>query len=379
MSDERKLGSSEAAAIVKNWAESELKKYRFDSRKIEQVKNCYVAWIDLMGAGHLMSVSVNKSANSLARLHMAVDHAARNLPDVETLPINDGVFIFSRTKNNAQYAVRDTLIILAGFFIATDDPQNKFMVRGSIAFGPVYRGEDISKGLSQTKQKEHKKTLERVAFGPPIIQSYMSEHHAPPYGIFIHESARAFAPHGDTPFSITHWLWWQNDNKSSAPKGSPDPSSIKDVLCDDLISYFSWMHSSSIFNGVAKEKIDFWDRSCRQYFRRTGINSQRWEITIQRGFLCPWRRRDRRRGCRTHLRPQDLPAPCCWPSAFGMPEYGWAGRVGIANKVALPVDESSLICYGEAHTPNTPPVQDDPEGAWRAPESGPAAPRPDPS
>ncbi len=49
MLDERKPGSSEATEIVKNWAKNELKKYIFDSRKIEQVKNCYVAWIDLMG------------------------------------------------------------------------------------------------------------------------------------------------------------------------------------------------------------------------------------------------------------------------------------------------------------------------------------------
>ena len=49
----------------------------FTSEKIGEPKNCYVAWVDLMGTGHMMSSSVHKAANFLARLHMCIEIAVR--------------------------------------------------------------------------------------------------------------------------------------------------------------------------------------------------------------------------------------------------------------------------------------------------------------
>ena len=69
------------------------KSLHFDSRTIPPAVNEYVAWIDLMGARHVMSVSAAKSANYLARLHMAADIAVASCPHpVRINPINDGVF-----------------------------------------------------------------------------------------------------------------------------------------------------------------------------------------------------------------------------------------------------------------------------------------------
>jgi len=242
-------------------------RYRFDASKIARAENVYVAWIDLMGAGHLMSVSLEKPANALARLHMAVDHAIAEFPGVETLPINDGVFILSPEKKVIERVVRSVMIDLAAIFISTPDPQNKFLLRGGIAYGPVYHGEAIASGLSVAKRSRHSEALSRVAFGPAIIQAYRGEGAAPPYGIAIHESARSFAAAGTTPFLMTHWLWWLTHAELEHPVGAPPLAVLKDVLCADLLKHFAWVRSTLLLHGLAPEKIMQWEQMSQQYFR----------------------------------------------------------------------------------------------------------------
>lgn len=41
----------------------------FSSEKLMSAENAYVGWLDLMGAGHMMSTSIHKTANFLVRLH----------------------------------------------------------------------------------------------------------------------------------------------------------------------------------------------------------------------------------------------------------------------------------------------------------------------
>jgi hypothetical protein len=59
-----------------------------------------------MGAGHMMSTSIHKTANFLVRLHMSVEIARRGSSyAIDTLPINDGIFIVSTKKGRAAGAV----------------------------------------------------------------------------------------------------------------------------------------------------------------------------------------------------------------------------------------------------------------------------------
>src|SRR4051794_23194589 len=71
----------------------------FKWENIRQAQYFYVAWLDLMGAGHIMSTSIPKAANFLVRLHMCVEIAIRQSgSSFRTLPINDGIFIISEKK-----------------------------------------------------------------------------------------------------------------------------------------------------------------------------------------------------------------------------------------------------------------------------------------
>ncbi|WP_244478312.1 hypothetical protein [Methylobacterium sp. Leaf113] len=226
-----------------------------------------------MGAGNLMSVSLEKPANALVRLHMAVEQATHQHTSAYTLPINDGVFIICPSTFEIQTVVQSIMIDLAAIFISTPDPQNKFLLRGAIAYGPVYRGDAIAAGLSPAKRVKHQQTLSRVAFGPAIIQAFRSESNAPPYGIAIHESARAFAPPNSSPFLMSHWLWWIAHADLKQPSGAPPLSVLKDVLCSDILSHFKWLRSTLIMHGITNEKVSQWEQMVQQYFRYWPSNS----------------------------------------------------------------------------------------------------------
>lgn len=267
MTDKQKNNGPTPAEQVRIYARRQRERYRFDASRIARAENVYVAWIDLMGAGHLMSVSLEKPANALVRLHMAVDQAIAKRDSIETLPINDGVFIISPRKIDIEQVVRSVMIDLAAIFISTPDPQNKFLLRGGIAYGPVYRGEAIAAGLSSSKRVKLEQVLSRVAFGPAIIQAYRGEGSAPPYGIAIHESARSFAPVGTTPFLMTHWLWWVTHPELDHPVGTPPLTVLRDVLCEDLLKHFSWLRSTLLLHGLSPEKLTQWEQMSQQYFR----------------------------------------------------------------------------------------------------------------
>jgi hypothetical protein len=182
----------------------------FSSENLASAENCYVGWLDLMGAGHIMGTSVHKSANFLVRLHMAVEHAKMQSGfDLKTLPINDGIFIISPEKGPLITVIRHAMILLAARFIATPRQHDKCLMKGGIAFGPVYAGEKLRSGIFRKKLRERPEYLERLWFGPPIIQAYRIESAASPYGVAIHESARAFAPLNEKPFQMNYMQWWQ--------------------------------------------------------------------------------------------------------------------------------------------------------------------------
>lgn len=238
----------------------------FNSEHIGRAENSYVAWIDLMGSGHVMSVSTQKTANFLARLHMAVERATQDTDfSGRLLVVNDGVFIVSKSKYSLASVLGRVMILLSASFIATPRPQDRCLVRAGISFGPVYFGEQIKQGVSPKKFKEQIKILDSVMFGPAIIQAYKVEPSAPPYGIAVHESARSFSPEDSQPFLLTHWPWWAPNEKVSYPKSAP-LTTLKECLAAELEAYFGWLEKTLIYHGLDRTKISHWSAVCSQYF-----------------------------------------------------------------------------------------------------------------
>jgi len=247
----------------------------FSSENLSVADPAYVAWMDLMGAGHTMATSIQKASNAIARLHLALDHACQDHQfSGERLPINDGVFVISRDKSEIMSVVRSTIVMLAGHFIARPSQQDRFLIRGSIAYGPVYSGLQLAACLSKTRrEKGGEECLSRVLFGPPIIQAFQYEKMAPPYGISIHESARAFAPAGVRPFQMKLWLWWQANDNGTFPKKTPENlTSMKTILVKELSDYFKWLSSTRSFHEISDEKIAELNKMATHYFKGPAID-----------------------------------------------------------------------------------------------------------
>lgn len=240
----------------------------FNAEHLKAAPNVYVAWLDLMGAGHTMSTSVQKSANFLARLHMAVERARMAIRfEGRLLPVNDGIFIIADKKAEIVSIVGRTMIMLAANFIATPRPHDRFLLRGGIAFGPVYFGNLLAEGVGPKRFRETAHFMDTVMFGPALIQAFQAEHGSPPYGIAIHESARAFCSLDEAPFRMNHWMWWSPNEPCDYPNDAPPLTELKDCLASDLNEHFGWLENSLIYHGLDKIKVQQWRDVSRQYFR----------------------------------------------------------------------------------------------------------------
>jgi hypothetical protein len=254
-----------ARTYAKRVREGEL---NFNSEHLEAAPNAYVGWLDLMGAGHVMGTSVQKTANFLARLHIAVERARRATNFAgRLLPINDGIFIVSTKKREFISLLGHAMIMLSANFIAVPRPHDRFLLRGGIAYGPVYFGEMLNGGLRPKKFRDGASFMNSLMFGPALIQAYRSENSAPPYGIAVHESARAFHPPDEQPFRMTHWMWWAPNEEVDYPQRIPPLTELKDCLSEDLVKHFQWLADSRIYHGLDAAKINHWRDQCQEYFR----------------------------------------------------------------------------------------------------------------
>lgn len=103
------------------------KSLEFNSEQIGKAEDFYVVWLDIMGAGHTMSTSINKTANFIVRLHLAVEVAVDTYGfSVRRLPINDGLFLISDNKAEIVTVVRHALAMLVANFVETPRPHDRF-------------------------------------------------------------------------------------------------------------------------------------------------------------------------------------------------------------------------------------------------------------
>ena len=89
-----------------------------------------------------------------------------------------------------------------------------------------------------------------------MIQAYRVESSAPPFGGFIHESARAFAASNEVPFSGRWWRWWKDED---------DPLIAEMRVA--LPQYFAWAESHAQEFDYPKTKIGEHRALAYEYFQ----------------------------------------------------------------------------------------------------------------
>jgi hypothetical protein len=211
----------------------------------------YVLWLDIMGIQSIMSRSLPISANFIFKFHSAALQANRDF--VEIYPVMDGLYAVTDNQDHLRAFVKGFYEMVARAFISEDEHRHRFVVRGGMAYGPTIKGAGVSAEASPTvgANPDYAKT---VLLGMPVIQAHTGDRDAPPFGVFVNESARAFGPLRTRPFNETWWRWYD-----------PDQHELAVELRAALDDYYGWcmLHSLPIL--YEKIKIEDHQEKAHQY------------------------------------------------------------------------------------------------------------------
>lgn len=204
----------------------------FNADELPSPSNHYVAWLDVMGVESIMSRSLPVSANFIFKFHsIALDVQPSGL---DIYPVMDGIYAIAAGQDPVKRFLRALFERLADVFVGEKEDKHKFLVRGGLAYGPIVRGADVTKDAapSVASNPSYAGTL---LLGMPIIQAHQGEGKAPPFGVFVSESARAFAPSLTSPFNEVWWRWFEPTNHGLAV-----------ALRGSLEAYYAWCDQHSL-------------------------------------------------------------------------------------------------------------------------------------
>jgi hypothetical protein len=212
----------------------------------------YVAWIDVMGTQASMQRSIDESANFIFKLHVAALEAPRD--GVTLYPVMDGLYASSTSQEKILSFINAVYVSIATEFNKETQAKHRFLIRGGLAFGQVIHGNDIPASVSDVLEA-NPVYRGAILLGMPVVQAHSTESAAPPFGLSIHESARAFAPSGVKPL---HVLWW---------KWPPSKKSkVWTSLRTNLEKHFTWCEQRSSAIGYAQERIRVHKQMFQEYF-----------------------------------------------------------------------------------------------------------------
>ena len=221
-----------------------------------EINTSYVGRLDMMGARASMTRSIGISANFLGKLHLAVLDAPRS-GVAALVPTVDGVYFVCRQRHHLLNAMRSTLRSLASLFVEEEDPYRQFLVRGGIAYGPVVLGSSLDGSHSAAfGSKQNAGYRDSILIGFPVVQAYEVESSAPPFGVRVDVSARAFAPEAKTPMRSAYWRWHSN--------GTDD--ALVTSLREKLALYFTFMEAHEHELGYKSEDRKRHDALWKEYF-----------------------------------------------------------------------------------------------------------------
>ena len=224
----------------------------FNAKELPSPRNEYVAWVDVMGASVSMSRSLSNSANFILKLHIAALRARKE--NVLLYPVMDGYYASSSRQADILNFLSKVFEEVADEFNETGRGDHQFIIRGALAFGPVVHGREIRKGASYTLTDEES-YRDAILLGHPMVQAYTSERLAPPFGIYVHESARAFSPPEANPLPYIWWRW-----------ANPKNSSTWRALGEKLKEYFKWCDERAESIAYCRARLEVHRDLAAQYF-----------------------------------------------------------------------------------------------------------------
>lgn len=210
----------------------------FDARHLANPTEEYVAWVDVMGIQSAMGRSIAVAANFVFKLHVAALES--KLPGITLYPVMDGVYASSPSEADMANFLGRVMKSLATLFSAERNQIYRFVVRGGAARGQIHHGRNLHREASHVLANNpgHR---DQVLLGQPMIDAHQGENRAPPFGIYVHESART-ALFGTSKEGW--WRWFIGDATFSPA-----------AMHEQLRVYFDWCYECSEEIRYAPERI----------------------------------------------------------------------------------------------------------------------------
>jgi hypothetical protein len=246
----------EVAPVANATETRERRKIFLDPRQLPQPREEYVCWLDVMGARTTMARSLFKSTNNIGRLHIAILMNRNRNRELQTSPFMDGAYIRSQNQAPMLEFLWGVFEDLAFEFLKAREHRHRFMPRCGLSFGSIIQGVNIPTSVSKILgARSNTVYREGIYFGYPMVQAYMAESSAPPFGVSIDESARSFAPHQHRPLSGSWWRWQRYR-----------PVEFIDDFMIKLRSYFDWCEMHTYSTGYPSERIRVHRAMAEEYF-----------------------------------------------------------------------------------------------------------------
>jgi len=209
-----------------------------------------------MGTQNQMSTSLEESAIDMFSVHVAIDDIKSDY-DVNVYPIMDGAYIVSKEQQPLRDFLSDTIAKIAKDNVHSDsDIRYTYIIRAAVAFGPVVHGEQIPDRANSDFFQDSNSYPDSLIIGAPITQAFRGETRAPPFGIFIDESARAFAPEDTRPMDRRWYEWFRHH--------TPYKNLARD-LESRLQTYYDWCKDNTHRIGYSTEKIEEHRQMAEEY------------------------------------------------------------------------------------------------------------------
>lgn len=148
-----------------------------------------VAWVDIMGTRAMMEYSVKTASTNICKLHVAAIESDY-IDEISLYPMLDGFYAVGDSIDYILDFVQDVFQTMARVQIERRSRDDQFAIyhtvipKASIAYGTIYQGKNISS--SQLSEHPNKNG---IVVGGPIIEAIEGERDAPPFGIFLCQSA----------------------------------------------------------------------------------------------------------------------------------------------------------------------------------------------
>ena len=221
----------------------------FDIEKLDSDYHCYVLFVDIMGMKTTMLRSFSQSTIFMGKLHCALNDLQYKFRAIKIYPVMDGAYIVSKEREAMVGFIKYLFKYLGEVFVSANKPENCFLVRGCLAFGPMIDGELIDKGVNR-QLAENVEYKNKLLFGFPMILAYNGERKAPPFGIYLDTTVRVAANRELSGI----WYKWCKDMV------------LKEKIQNGLKSYFQWAKSKSLELMYDEDKIENHEKLSTQYW-----------------------------------------------------------------------------------------------------------------